>query len=81
MNVKKTKSFKENRPEKYHVHDSFKALIPVDQWVVSLPAVSKFVLGHDTRTKVQGGTTNRTAVSIYFEFSDLMGYNSVTQPI
>lgn len=59
----------------------FKALIPVDQWVLSLPATSKFVLGHDAQTKVQGGTTNRTAVSIYFEFSNLMDYNSITQPI
>ena len=26
MNVKKTKSFKENRPENYHVHDSVLAV-------------------------------------------------------
>ena len=57
----------------------FKVLVPVEEWVPPLPAVSKFVPGHDARIEVQDGATNRTTVDIYFEFSDLMDCDSVTQ--
>ena len=56
----------------------FKILVPVDQWVPPIPAVTKFDPGHDARLQVENGSQN-TSVSIRFEFSDLMDCNSVTQ--
>ena len=56
-----------------------KVLVPVEEWVPPLPAVSKFVPGHDARIEVQDNATNRTTVDIYFEFSDLMDCDSVAE--
>lgn len=57
----------------------FKVLVPVDQWVPPLPAATKFVPGHDARIEVEDGTSNRTTVTICFEFSTPMDCDSVTQ--
>ena len=59
----------------------FKVLVPAEQWVPPLPAITKFVPGHDTRIEVQDGAQNRTTVDIRFEFSDPMDCDSVTQSV
>ena len=40
---------------------SFKALVPIEQWVPPLLATTKFVTGHDARIEVQEGSQNRTS--------------------
>jgi alpha-1,3-glucan synthase len=59
----------------------FKVLVPVDQWVPPLPAITKFDPGHDSRIEVQDGSQNSTTVTVHFEFSDLMDCDSVTQSV
>ena len=56
----------------------FKILVPVDQWVPPIPAVTTFDTCHDARIQVENGLQN-TSVSIRFEFSALMDCNSVSQ--
>ena len=57
----------------------FKILVPADQWLPPLPAVTKFTPGHDARIEVQDGSPNRTTVNVRFEFSDPMDCDGVTQ--
>ncbi|KAI0079915.1 glycoside hydrolase family 13 and glycosyltransferase family 5 protein [Panus rudis PR-1116 ss-1] len=60
---------------------SFKALVPVDQWVSPLPMVTKFNPGHDARMHAESGDTNATTLDISFEFNLEMNCNSVTNSI
>ncbi|KNZ71786.1 Cell wall alpha-1,3-glucan synthase mok13 [Termitomyces sp. J132] len=60
---------------------SFKALVPVDQWTAPLPALTKFVPGHDHRILVKEGDINATTVDISLEFNAAMDCDSVTNSI
>jgi alpha-1,3-glucan synthase len=59
----------------------FKALVPVNQWVAPLPALTKFLPGHDARIHAESGDTNATTVDISLEFSTAMDCTSVTSSI
>lgn len=57
----------------------FKALVPETDWTTPLPALTKFIPGHDHRIMNDGsGTAN---VDIVFEFNQVMTCDSVTQAI
>ncbi|KAL1689446.1 glycoside hydrolase family 13 and glycosyltransferase family 5 protein [Schizophyllum commune] len=56
----------------------FKALVPDDQWVAPLPAMTKFTPGHDHRITSQGGKDD---VDISIEFNTEMDCDSVTDSI
>lgn len=56
----------------------FKALVPVAQWTAPLPALTKFVPGHDHRILVNSSDTNATTVDISLEFNTAMSCSSVT---
>jgi len=56
----------------------FKAFVPVAQWVPPLPALTKFIPGHDARIHVEAGDVNATTVNIAFEFDTQMSCDSVT---
>lgn len=57
----------------------YKALVPLAQWVPPLPALTKFVPGHDHRLLVNPGDVNATTVDISFEFNTVMSCDSVTK--
>jgi len=57
---------------------SFKAFVPVDQWVPPLPALTRYVPGHDARIQVEAGSANATSLDISFEFNTPMNCDSVT---
>ncbi|KAL1686735.1 hypothetical protein GGG16DRAFT_11503, partial [Schizophyllum commune] len=56
----------------------FKALVPDDQGVAPLPAITKFTPGHDHRITSQGGKDD---VDISIEFNTEMDCDSVTDSI
>ncbi|KIL69786.1 glycosyltransferase family 5 protein [Amanita muscaria Koide BX008] len=56
----------------------FKALVPVEIWVPPLPALTKFIPGHDYRILA---TPNATTVDITLEFNEHMDCTSVTNSI
>lgn len=60
---------------------SFKAFVPSVDWVAPLPAMTKFLPGHDARIHAEAGDANATTIDITFEFSQLMDCDSVTQAI
>lgn len=57
---------------------SFKALVPVDQWVGPSPMLTKFVPGHDARLLVEDGMANATTVDIAFQFNMEMSCEAIT---
>jgi alpha-1,3-glucan synthase len=59
----------------------FKALVPVNQWTPPLPALTKFLPGHDYRILANPNDANATAVNISLEFNVEMDCNSVTQSL
>lgn len=59
----------------------FKILVPVEQWVMNPPMLTKFTPGHDHRLLVQDGDANATTVDITLEFSQAMDCASVTRSI
>lgn len=59
----------------------FKALVPIDQWTPPLPALTKFVPGHDHRILVNPNDANATTVNISFEFNTQMNCDSVSKSI
>ncbi|KAF9454524.1 glycosyltransferase family 5 protein [Macrolepiota fuliginosa MF-IS2] len=59
----------------------FKVLVPVAQWVPQLPAITKFIPGHDQRIMANASDTNATTVDISLEFNIPMDCNGVTQSI
>lgn len=59
----------------------FKILVPVDQWVMNPPELTKFTPGHDHRLLYKDGDANATSVDIGFEFSQVMGCDAVTNSI
>ncbi|TFK42547.1 hypothetical protein BDQ12DRAFT_281172 [Crucibulum laeve] len=59
----------------------FKALVPIAQWTAPLPALTKFVPGHDQRLQVNSGDVNATTADISLEFSVEMNCDSVTNSI
>ncbi|KIY43381.1 glycoside hydrolase family 13 and glycosyltransferase family 5 protein [Fistulina hepatica ATCC 64428] len=59
----------------------FKALVPEDQWVQPLPAITKFLPGHDHRILVTADQGNATEVDIELQFSQAMDCGSVTNSI
>jgi len=58
----------------------FKALVPIDHWTPSLPALTKFSPGHDHRI-LANLTTQNMAIDISLEFDVEMDCASVTQSI
>lgn len=60
---------------------SFKAFVLSTDWVAPLPAITKFLPGHDARIHVEAGDVNATMIDITLEFSDSMDCDSVTQAI
>jgi len=56
----------------------FKALVPVAQWVPPLPALTKFVPGHDARIHAEAGDANATSLNVSLEFDVAMSCDSVT---
>ncbi|KAF8892560.1 glycoside hydrolase family 13 and glycosyltransferase family 5 protein [Infundibulicybe gibba] len=59
----------------------FKALVPVNQWVAPLPALTKFVPGHDHRILVKPGDTNATTVDISLEFNTPMDCDNILKSL
>lgn len=59
----------------------FKALVPVEQWVPQLPAITKFIPGHDHRIMAKTGEPNATTVDVTLEFNVPMDCDGVTQSI
>ncbi|GLB34918.1 putative glycoside hydrolase family 13 and glycosyltransferase family 5 protein [Lyophyllum shimeji] len=59
----------------------FKALVPIDQWTVPLPAITRFVPGHDHRLLVDPTDINATTVDISLEFNVAMDCDSVTRSV
>jgi len=59
----------------------FKALVPVEQWTPPLPALTKFVPGHDHRILANPTDVNATTVDISFEFNVQMDCDSVTKSL
>ncbi|KAG6879976.1 hypothetical protein C0992_008569 [Termitomyces sp. T32_za158] len=61
---------------------SFKVLVPVDQWTAPLPALTKFVPGHDHRILVNNqNDVNATTVDISLEFNVVMDCDGVTKSL
>ncbi|KAF8654127.1 hypothetical protein AX16_003658 [Volvariella volvacea WC 439] len=60
---------------------SFKALVPVEQWVSPQPAITRFEPGHDHRIIVNPGDINATTVDIALEFNMPMVCDGVTDAI
>lgn len=60
---------------------SFKALVPIDEWIPPPPMLTKFSPGHDARIQAEAGDTNATTVDISLEFSVPMDCPSVTSAI
>lgn len=60
---------------------SFKAFVPEANWVAPLPAMTRFLPGHDARILAEAGQANATSVDIVIEFSTLMDCDSVTNAI
>ncbi len=60
---------------------SFKALVPIDQWVPPSPMLTKFTPGHDARLQAEPADVNATSVDIVLEFSAPMDCTSVTSAI
>jgi alpha-1,3-glucan synthase len=60
---------------------SFKALVPVTEWVAPLPALTKFTPGHDARIEAEQGDANATSIDVSLEFNVEMNCNSVTGSI
>ena len=59
----------------------FKALVPTNQWVPPLPALTKFVPGHDHRILVNSADADAETVDISFEFNTVMDCDSVTKSL
>ncbi|KAF9464738.1 modular protein with glycoside hydrolase family 13 and glycosyltransferase family 5 domains [Collybia nuda] len=59
----------------------YKALVPVDQWTAPLPAITKFIPGHDHRILSNPTDVNATTIDISLEFNVAMDCDSVTQSI
>lgn len=59
----------------------FKALVPVDEWVAPLPAMTKFSPGHDARIQAEQSDTNATTIDISLEYNVEMDCSSVTSAI
>lgn len=55
----------------------FKALVSADHWTAPLPALTKFIPGHDNRILTNSTGTNST-VDISLEFNVVMDCNNVT---
>ena len=51
---------------------SFKALVPQDEWIPALPAITKFSPGHDARLIAEEGDANATPIDITLEFNQEM---------
>lgn len=59
----------------------FKALVPTNQWVPHLPAITKFSPGHDHRILANAGDVNATTVDITLEFNVPMDCQGVSQSV
>ncbi|KAG6914135.1 hypothetical protein DXG01_002246 [Tephrocybe rancida] len=59
----------------------FKAFVPVAQWMPPIPALTRFVPGHDHRIQASPSDENSTTVDISLEFDATMNCDSVTQSI
>ncbi|KAG5645233.1 hypothetical protein DXG03_006650 [Asterophora parasitica] len=59
----------------------FKALVPISQWTAPLPALTKFIPGHDARINVNPTDVNATTVDISLEFNVAMDCDGVTRSI
>ncbi|PFH54317.1 glycosyltransferase family 5 protein [Amanita thiersii Skay4041] len=59
----------------------FKALVPENIWVPPLPALTRFIPGHDDRLLANTGDSNATTVDISLEFNVAMDCDSVTNSI
>ncbi|CUA76935.1 alpha-1,3-glucan synthase [Rhizoctonia solani] len=57
---------------------SYKAFVPVANWVAPPPMLTRFSPGHDVRLHAESGDTNATTVDIVLEFTTEMSCTSVT---
>lgn len=57
---------------------SFKAFVPVADWVNPPPALTKFSPGHDARIQVEAGDANATSIDIAFEYNTPMDCTWIT---
>ncbi|CCO34588.1 alpha-1,3-glucan synthase [Rhizoctonia solani AG-1 IB] len=60
---------------------SFKAFVPVANWVPPPAMLTRFTPGHDTRLHVESGDANATTIDISIEFNTEMVCTSVTNGI
>lgn len=57
---------------------SFKAYVPLEQWVDPPPAMTKFSPGHDARIQAEKGDANATSIDIAFEYNTAMDCQYIT---
>ena len=57
----------------------FKLLVPADNWIAPIPALTKFTPGHDARIEVTDDNQNPNSVNVQIEFSDQMDCDSVSK--
>ncbi|THH30758.1 hypothetical protein EUX98_g3423 [Antrodiella citrinella] len=64
-------------------HDpfGFKALVPEAEWVAPLPAITKFLPGHDVRIQAESGDTNATSLDVTLEVNVPMDCDTVAAAI
>ncbi|KAG8897345.1 Cell wall alpha-1,3-glucan synthase ags1, partial [Tulasnella sp. 403] len=58
---------------------SFKAYVPIDQWVDPPAALTRFLPGHDARIQAEQGDANATSIDIAFEYNTAMNCDYITQ--
>lgn len=58
---------------------SFRAYVPVADWVNPPPAMTKFSPGHDARIQAEPGDANATSIDIAFEYNTAMDCTWITQ--
>jgi alpha-1,3-glucan synthase len=59
----------------------FKVLVPVDQWVATIPTITKFQPGHDFRILSNPNDANSTSIDISLEFNVPMDCDGVTSSV
>ncbi|CAE6483196.1 unnamed protein product [Rhizoctonia solani] len=57
---------------------SYKAFVPVDNWVAPPPMLTRFSPGPGVRLHAESGDTNTTTIDIVLEFNTEMSYTSIT---
>ncbi|KAH9946048.1 glycoside hydrolase family 13 and glycosyltransferase family 5 protein [Epithele typhae] len=60
---------------------SFKAYVPVEDWIAPPPMLTSFTPGHDARSQAESGDANATTLDVVLYYNTPMDCNSVTSGI